>query len=1180
MLGTTTIKNIVEDANTVTADIQAIVEFNANASFAYDYVGIYKSATGTYTNPETTNVSYSTRYTKKRLWAEDGVNGAREYYPSQADIKYPELFPLPSIFEPIRPGPGIIKMAMTSKRTAGQTYAGTLVPKSTRRIYPCDKNAVFKYWRSGSSSAVSTSTLNVGPYIHYVGEPWVNMITATVQNHAGLPAIYSLQYLNTSNSWVTVWSNASTPGAWPANGRLTVYFQGGSTWSQVPAYADDPSIAGQTKAVKIRGVRLWVQTMNTTEIPLEVIEISPRLLMDFSNRLVSAEAEEQLSEDDSPLPVGSINSNSGRITLSSNDNLLDLENTSSILYGYSPKNAKIMLYSKLWDGAAWELNPMSPPLYSDEWEENEEREVSIRGMDHFKFFQEIDAPQTVWRGKSLSEIVVGLCDWAGFTGVSMVTESGVTQQDPIVPHFVIEKKTKIYDVLRDLAEASQCGMTMARDGTLKIFTFQRLLSSNVAPSFRASAVDDVTGLSNIESFEGSPGKPINDVLVSYTNKWIGKKADEWSQGIPQYKASLYDEVSSVWEGDNITLGAAGVVRTIESTHNVVYIDQDSIPFFGFEGYIVVNDEVMKYRGKQYHMKIIGDANYSFKWIESEAERVYYQSQIVAGTRMYPTGGLNIIVRGAYNTEARDHPVVTVNAQPPGWSLSKQRLGWPGAPWGHASVSTGGAVQLRSIGSTPTGGNRIQRIGNQSMIRVHGISPNDPTFAGTLYRNDMRHNCYTMMTRVGPGYDVSLVPSSGPVVFDNFGTGMRILGRFDSAKPPNPVGSRGLEGVAGLMWDVSADHKYAMLAEIELTTNAGSNNVRLVELINGGHYIRAQASADIQPASANAVAGTMSGKPTNYIEVSIGRKYVPWGGMQTVVYINGEAKIHYTAGVAVPHTGRYGVYVRGNTYADFDYVWGANNFDQMNKYSASATAYRDGVGVLDTIYGGVMPGTWNNKVMPVVFNADAPNTNNTTYTLDEFGPMAREAQYLKVDFTSSPALNAKISNITTQLGRDVIAPIFKATPFGAEVMLMNARRWPVTLGGDKSPVIISGNVIKSEKRNYTLDDYINEAYSAPLDAKIRLSRQINGPSPFEISSDFIQTEQMAKVLTDNIINHMAVDCDIIKMQLFGNPLIEVGDICTVFYAEKGYAGTERFLVTGVRNDFESGYNTELTVRQIG
>jgi len=321
MLGTTTIKNIVEDANTVTADIQALVEFNANAAFAYDYAGIYSSAAGTYSETAgvVANASFVTRYTKERVWAHDGSTTAVEVFPNQEDARYPSLFPLASMFEPNRPGPCIIKMSATTKRSAGQTYAGTLVPSSTRRIYPCDKNAPFKYWRSGSSSDASTSSLNVGPFIHYVGEPWVNKISATVQNHAGLPAIYSLQYLNTSNNWTTVWSNSS--GAWPANGRLEVYFQGGSTWNLTPAYADDPSISGQTKAVRIRGARLWVQTMNTTEIPLEVIEISPRLLMDFSNRLVSAETEEQLSEDDSPLPVGSINANSGRITLSSNDNL-------------------------------------------------------------------------------------------------------------------------------------------------------------------------------------------------------------------------------------------------------------------------------------------------------------------------------------------------------------------------------------------------------------------------------------------------------------------------------------------------------------------------------------------------------------------------------------------------------------------------------------------------------------------------------------------------------------------------------------------------------------------------------------------------------------------------------------------------------------------------------------------
>jgi hypothetical protein len=52
-----------------------------------------------------------------------------------------------------------------------------------------------------------------------------------------------------------------------------------------------------------------------------------------------------------------------------------------------------------------------------------------------------------------------------------------------------------------------------------------------------------------------------------------------------------------------------------------------------------------------------------------------------------------------------------------------------------------------------------------------------------------------------------------------------------------------------------------------------------------------------------------------------------------------------------------------------------------------------------------------------------------------------------------------------------------------------------------------------------------------------------------------------------------------MEIFGNPVIEVGDIVTVNYPKNDLNGTQKFLVTNVNSNFDGGLSTSITARSI-
>jgi hypothetical protein len=52
-----------------------------------------------------------------------------------------------------------------------------------------------------------------------------------------------------------------------------------------------------------------------------------------------------------------------------------------------------------------------------------------------------------------------------------------------------------------------------------------------------------------------------------------------------------------------------------------------------------------------------------------------------------------------------------------------------------------------------------------------------------------------------------------------------------------------------------------------------------------------------------------------------------------------------------------------------------------------------------------------------------------------------------------------------------------------------------------------------------------------------------------------------------------------MEVFGNPLISVGDIVTVKYTYQGFAGIEKLIVTSVSHRYSNGLETSITCRTL-
>ena len=255
-------------------------------------------------------------------------------------------------------------------------------------------------------------------------------------------------------------------------------------------------------------------------------------------------------------------------------------------------------------------------------------------------------------------------------------------------------------------------------------------------------------------------------------------------------------------------------------------------------------------------------------------------------------------------------------------------------------------------------------------------------------------------------------------------------------------------------------------------------------------------------------------------------------------------------IILPKTSKVAMYCLTNE-SNFDYIYAIPLNEQ--KYTSAKFI---------NVYSGQLSSTslkflYGDKVLD--------NFNKTTVSngrIEEFGTIARELRKVDIKYNSRPAfpiypsvgVNSFISVIGSKLGS-----------FGAEVYLLNNSGTYVPLDDSgMSSFSIIGNYI-SESGQYDYTD--------------TLSNEYDNPEPATFDSKWIQSEPDAKSISDWIKKQWSKQQIVVDMQIFGNPLISVGDVIVVKYPSNDLDGTQKFIVTNVTNSYNEGLETSITCRSI-
>lgn len=557
-----------------------------------------------------------------------------------------DMFPIESLVAPNRPSKGINKARINASLIADD-YTSPAVP----RFYVAGLEDKYKYWQSPYTSDSAGNISRCTPLVVYERDVVTNKIVIGIENSWATPTAWTIQVSTDRGvSWRVV-SSAPTIGA---DGRAVLYWNGTSWSSTRPSTLDNhTTISGvrvvvnklgagrnslnQTTTYRQKGV---TKATNGGWTYCSLIEISARLEKDFSDRLESVSDTFDAGENSLVTPMGTITSNVGSLTLWNGDNILSDDNTGSIYRNLMEPNAKMNLEYVYYIGAQ-QYAVQQFNMFVEDWEENDDRTVSVSLSDGSKFLKEIHPQPAKYENVTLSQIVYRVCDSIGFTDYNVYT--GNAAGDFRIPVFWVDGTKTVWEVFDDLAIATQSLIYFDSWGRLNVKPRDAGYNKSRAIDWTLRARKVGTDLPDIADLEQGSEYGSNLIKVKY-------KKTSWSDEINGHPV-----MTTAWSPDStVTLRSTPLTGSLTKTSQYIQISPTESAHWPYEGHIQVEGEFIEYSGKKFKYRDGSAWKYAIVHNKKEYDECNEKTPSNARHQNSFVGHLMIKERGVWNTETEDH----------------------------------------------------------------------------------------------------------------------------------------------------------------------------------------------------------------------------------------------------------------------------------------------------------------------------------------------------------------------------------------------------------------------------------------------------------------------------------------------------------------------------------------------
>lgn len=460
----------------------------------------------------------------------------------------------------------------------------------------------------------------------------------------------------------------------------------------------------------IKGIRIVVDTMNKVNSTFDLIEISPRLVADISDKVTSFTVKKSASDlGSSGLPVGQLLASVGTLSIFDYDDAFNENNTGSIINKYLSNNIQIKFYDIVVDVNGYDYLVPIKTLYSDGFPKYNpnDRKVNLELRDLYFYFESIKAPEMLVTNVSLSYAVSLLLDSVGFSNYTFKRVD--KEKELIIPFFYIAPDKTLAEVLNDLAVSTQTAMFFDEYNNFVMMSKNYMLPSNNEreSSFTLQGSNDFIDsgviensnsnvkLTNIIDIASTDKNVFNDGKINYNSRyiqrsygtikqasmidneaaaknWIYKPSLLWEITGEQSLRSINGEVSSqsAYNLCAIPLNSnlSDLVPTVSNNrliNNTIDLGEAVYWLGRHSGYFYANGEIIRFDAVQYNIpgaeknivrqEANGRVSFSTQtvgaignvWISSNQEYQEYMSKLTFNGKIYPTGLVRIYAEPKY-----------------------------------------------------------------------------------------------------------------------------------------------------------------------------------------------------------------------------------------------------------------------------------------------------------------------------------------------------------------------------------------------------------------------------------------------------------------------------------------------------------------------------------------------------
>ena len=1043
--------------------------------------------------------------------------------------------------------------------------------------------------------------------------------------------------------------------------RLTAKRVSGSiVWSLATAVEKENAITNLNIVTSpeydiIKGIRFSAQKMSAENSMLDVIEVSPRMVIDFTGYTEGLSVDTSIGDSSFGLPIGSIVSSTGSIDLFNDENIISNKNMNSILDDLLLPNVKFTILHVIEAQSTTRYVPVKV-MYVNSWDEMSDWKVRVELEDSMKFLKDKPCPDMLLAsrdGIKVSAVIKILLDNCGVTRFGFTRSKDSEEylyEDIPLDFFRCRKEQSVAEVLSEIARSAQLSIFFDSYNNLIAMTKESVsnktdlydywligdinnLDSNDAeyPYLYNTETNQLEYASNLETFEDTSIPPITSGEVLYENLGFQKqpinlvkqsiednpesssshtdksladfqKAKGFSEGelnrnfsyVPNIVWQPADNDLESWlscgvleqkiEGTNGMSFFANQTYTAETEndaireayfsltdnqkkHLTISVSEQSLTgSFNkkYNGYVTVDDEIIKYNGMLYKVFRPGFSTDLIIYFSQE-EKVNDIIKAPAGSSFIPVAlivSIDMSVTGSPSLSQASYSYVVKST---GRGYDESRIS-EHTPSTNESISWSAFATKLYSSSQPATYPTLNLI-TQSPLST-GVKDSDAFLnanSGYAKLIGPPSNLTSTATEGLPSSDQIIIRDGGQQHLTGFkkqvgfnpvkvGTRMRIT----SAGPNSRVAGIGIYNSESSLGTTGYFFEFSSAAEAYKADKLEQNNIRFYKVTGSSKEPLTMGlgvasinpaiggSENVQPAY-SLLKETDGWRTTFSVDVTITQEDA--SNRRFDLYFEG-VKVFTAVDTASPGDSNYvaptqnvSMFVRDDSAAIFEYFYATTIPDGTN------------VSVNDPILSIPEPYNFDEAISRGIFSSSASKVLGTDYPLfyEDFGCLVREARRVEARFPV-PTLAAKLIEFSSVIP-DYIIKNFKYTSFGADFWIYNTSGTSVRLDTESAtPMYLSGVVLNNlGSGSVEISEYIDSIdVDERRNEELQINRRLYGDQSISISGQYISSIKTARSLAKWVAKKSSREKTIIDAEIFPNPLLQIGDKIKVFYKDRGYS----------------------------